>query len=238
MKEEQKEQLRQKWKRWLDEIGNQLGWLLTSHDIFEELRHIVDSNKKIQSPDLFYRWILDNYVARVTVGIVRLNDCDTRTISLRRLITEISENPDAMTRDYYVSGYTNKAPVDIGAADRGFDNFAEKGDKHISPDKLNEDIALLDEKTRVIKIFRDKWVAHFDQNRQDKLLPTFEDVKDALAAIDRTFCKYYLLLTRGSPATRKGTLTVNWKEQLKHPWIEMTEEEKRWREEKSKKKAR
>jgi len=55
MTEEKKEQLRRKWKSWLDEIGNQLGWLLVGRDIYYRLKDIVLSNTKIQSTQVDYR---------------------------------------------------------------------------------------------------------------------------------------------------------------------------------------
>ncbi len=218
MTEKQKVQLRQKWKGWLEKIGNDLGWLLTSNDIFERVRNIVDSNKRIQSPDLFHRWIIDNYVARVAVGIGRLNDHDCRTISLHRLIKDISENLEAMTRDYFVSRYPDWMR-DKGVTDHDFDKFAEKNSRLISPGRLNGDIDLLDEETRLVKDFRDQWIAHFDSNREIKRMPTFEDVDKSLQVIDCIFCKYYLLVDGGGMTTRKPALQFDWKEPLKHAWI-------------------
>jgi hypothetical protein len=219
MTEEQKTQLRQKWEKWLERIGHDLGWLLTSHDIFEVVQNIVNSNKQIQSPDLFHRWILDNYVARVAIGISRLNDHDRRTISLHRLIKDISENREVITRNYFVSRYP-KWMQDRGVANHDFDKFAKRNDEMISFERLNNDIDLLDEETRLIKNFRDQWIAHFDLNREIGQMPTFEDADKALQIIDGIFCKYYLLVDGGGMNTRKPVLQYDWKEPLRHAWIE------------------
>ena len=226
MIEEKKQELRRKWEEWLETIGKELGDLLISQDFFNEVCEIVNANSKIQTPSAFFGWIRDNYVDSVIIRIGRLNDHDQRTISLHRLIREISENPDVITRDYYVSGYSNKHLVEIGAADDDFDKFAEEGEQHISLNKVSKDIELLDRKTRLIKDFRDQWVAHFDHNREIKRLPTFNDVEEALTVTDEIFCKYYLLLTRGGITTRKPVLQYDWKEPLRHPWIEKPEREK------------
>jgi len=223
MTEKQKVQFRKKWKGWLEKIGNDLGWLLTSRDIFERVRNIVDSNKRIQSPDLFHRWIIDNYVARVAIGIGRLNDHDSRTISLHRLIKDISENREAITRDYFVSRY-DKWLQDKGLADHDFDNFAEKNDKLISLDRLNDDIDLLDKETRLVKDFRNRWIAHFDLNREVERVPTFEDVDKSLQVIDCIFCKYYLLVDGGGMNTRKPVIQYDWEEPLRYAWIEVDEQ--------------
>ena len=58
-------------------------------------------------------------------------------------------------------------------------------------------------------------------------MPTLENTKKALNdIIDNLFCKYSMLLTGGGLSTRKPTIAYNWKEPLRHPWIEMAEEEK------------
>lgn len=220
----EKAQLRRKWRRWLKRIGNDLGWLLTSRDIFEEVQGIMRSNKKLQIPDLFYRWIKDNYAARVAIGVRRLDDHGKEATSLYRLIKNIAENRQAITRDYFISRYP-KWMKEEGFADRDFNKFANKGDKLISLAKLNKDIEKLEEETDRIRRFSNKWIAHCDLKSRIRRLPTFEDVDKALKFIDGTFCKYYLLLTRGGLNTRKPALQYDWKEPLRHPWIDTTEGE-------------
>jgi hypothetical protein len=226
MTEEQKTKLRQKWGEWLEIIGNELSWLLTGRDFFYGIRKIVESNKKIQSPSALHNWISDNYVAKVTTGIISLTDRHRGTISLYWLIKGISKNREVITRDYYVSEYRDKCLVEIGVADRDFDKFAKRGEQLIRIDKLNNDIKLLDEKTCLIKTFRDQWIAHFDEKRKIKQMPTFGDVDKALDTIDSIFCDYTLLLKRYSPPTRKPVLQYDWREPLRYPWIEITKEEK------------
>jgi len=220
MIEEQKVQLRQKWEAWLERIGTDIGWLLTGRDFFYQVRKIVESNKKIQSPAAFHNWISDNYVAKVTTSITRLTDRHRGTISLYCLIKGILENPGVITRDYYVSGYRDKRLREMGFADRDFDNFADKGRQNVSPDKLYGHIKQLEEATHLIKDFRDQWIAHFDEKREIERMPTFEDVDKALDAIDNIFCKCTLLLKRSAPPTRKPVLQYDWKKPLRYAWIE------------------
>lgn len=228
MNAKQKTNIRRKWKRWLERIGDDVGWLLTSHDIFEKIQRILKSNKNIQTPALLHRWIVDNYAARVSIGIRRLSDHDKRAISLYRLIKEISENPDALTRDWFVSQY-QKMMRQMRLADRDFDIFANKGGKTVSKFKLKRDMKRLEKDTNRIRKFANKWIAHCDINRTSLQVPTYKDVNRALSDVDTLFCKYWLLLTRGGMSTRKPVLQYDWKEPLRHPWIEMKETEKEWR---------
>jgi hypothetical protein len=223
--EQEKIELRKKWNEWIEKIGSDLGDLLTDQDIFNQLCKIVDSNRRIRSQSAYFGWLRDNYVNSVVVRIVRLNDHDNRTVSLHNLIKEILQSPEAITRDYFVSEYPQWIQ-DMGMGDLDFDKFSELGEQHVSTDKLNADIALLDENTALIKNYRDQWIAHWDQNREIDRLPTFNDVEEAIRVIDNIFCKYYLLLKRAGLTTRKPVLQFDWKEPLRYAWIDMTEEEK------------
>lgn len=225
MTEQEKIELRKKWNEWIEKIGSDLGDLLTDQDIFNQLCKIVDSNRRIRSQSAYFGWLRDNYVNSVVVRIVRLNDHDNRTVSLHNLIKEILQSPEAITRDYFVSEYPQWIQ-DMGMGDLDFDKFSELGEQHVSTDKLNADIALLDENTALIKNYRDQWIAHWDQNREIDRLPTFNDVEEAIRVIDNIFCKYYLLLKRAGLTTRKPVLQFDWKEPLRYAWIDMTEEEK------------
>jgi hypothetical protein len=223
MTNKEKFQLRRKWRRWLEHIGSDLGQLLTSYDIYEDVLDIANKNKKIQDPNLFLNWIVDNYAVRVAIGIRRLTDPDRRyrrAISLYRLIEDILDHPQAVTRRYYISRYRNKRLVQAGFADRDFNNFANRGSDLVNKYKLTKDMKRLERATDRIRKFTNKWFAHCDLSRRIRHLPTFADAKESLGTIDRIFCKYHLLLTRGGLRTRKPVLQYDWKEPLRHPWIE------------------
>lgn len=223
MTAQEKNALRKKWRKWLKRVGQDLGSLLTGHDIFAEIQQIVAANKKVQTPDLYFLWIKDNYAARVTIGIRRLIDADNRSISLTRLIKDISNNREALPRDYYISSY-RKWMKDAGFADRDFDQFANRGKKYVSTYKLSRDIKRLASETRLMKKFADTWIAHCDLNQKNKVrrIPTFKDVSKTLESLDAVYCRYHLLLTRGGMTTRKPSLQFDWKKPLRHAWIAPT----------------
>lgn len=228
MTSEEKAKIRRRWKRWLDVIGNEIGWLLTSHDIFDDIQKIVKDNVNIQSPGLIYRWITVNYSVRVSVTIRRLTDRDKRTISLYRLIQDISQNPHVITRDYFVSKYS-KDMQELDCANSDFNHFANKKSREVSQYKLQKDMNRLLSDTKRIRTFTDKWIAHFDTDRRRYVVPTYLDVSNALQDIDRIYCRYCLLLTCSGLITRKPALQYDWKEPLRHPWIEMSDKVKNWR---------
>jgi hypothetical protein len=231
MTEQEKVQLRQKWKKWIDKIDHDLGDLLISQDIIKEVSQIAASNKRIQSSPFFFNWIQGNYVDSVVIGIGRLNDDDDRVISLHNLIKEIIENPEVITRDYFVSRYP-KWMQDKRLADKHFNTFADGTEQFVNEKKLQADLLFLKDKIRLIKGFRDQWVAHLDKNRPLQQLATHNDVEKSLSTLDEIFRKYYMLIDGGGMATAKPELVFDefdWKESLRYPWIQMTEEEIQWR---------
>ncbi|MEK6756973.1 MAG: hypothetical protein AABZ02_12540 [Bacteroidota bacterium] len=225
MTEKQKEQLRQKWRSWLDEIGNELGWLLTGRDFFWRLQRTVESNKKIQSPAILHNWIADNYVAKVATGIRKMVD-KKESVSLYRLIWGIKKNPDVITREYFVSQWRDEFLREMGTADRTFDVFAKAGEERMDPERLDTALGKLDEGTCLVKHFTDKWVAHWDKNRENAPMPTFGDLDRALDTIDGVWCEYRLLLERCAPDTRKPAMALDWEAPLRHRWIEEPEQAK------------
>lgn len=211
-------QIRRKWRRWLKRIGDDLGNLLTSNDVFKELRRIVGLNKQIQSPALLHVWISDNFASSVASGVRRLTDRSNKAISLHRLIKDISLHREAISRQCYVLTYP-KWMREQGLADRDFDNYARKGEKLLSPPRLQRDLAKLKRDTARIKVFVDKYVAHCDLDQKRYKIPTFKDIDTTLQDLDDLFCRYYMLLTRGGLNTRKPALQYDWKEPLRHVWL-------------------
>lgn len=218
MTQKKKERLRQKWKRWLRRIQRDLADLLISNDIFKGLRDIVNANSQIQSPATIHKWVVVNYAERVAVGTRRFIDTDERSVSLYRLIEDIAKNPEAISRNWYVSQYSRRMRV-TGAADSDFEQFANKGESVVNPHGLRQDMARLKHSTKRMKCFVDKWVAHCDLNQEQYTRPTFDDVDSALDDIDKLFCKYYMLLTRNGLMTCKPALAFDWQEPLRYAWI-------------------
>ena len=218
MTTKQQIRMRRKWKKWMKEIQQDLATLLTSNSVFHEVRHIFATNKQIQVPTLFYRWISNNYADSVVIGVRRLADKHTKVISLYRLIEDISKNREAITRSYYVSRYC-KEDREEGLADDDFDEFARIGEELISQRKLSIDLKKVKTIADHIRKFTNKWVAHCDPHRRRHRIPTYKDLSDALHDLDRLFCKYDLLVRQGGLTTCKPEIQYDWKKPLRYVWL-------------------
>jgi hypothetical protein len=225
MAKEQKDQLSQKLRKWLEEIGDELGDLLSGRVIFRRLKEIVKSNENIQSPAILHNWIADNYVAKMCTGIRKIVD-KKESVSLYRLILQIKKNPDVITRDYFISQSKDEFGKKMGTAGKGFDKFAKPHEQRVDSERLNNDLQKLKEGTRLIKDFTDQWIAHWDENRDNVQMPTFVDLDKALDVIDKVWCDYSLLLKCHAPisGTCKPTIGDDWEAPLRHPWIKSPEQ--------------
>ena len=214
----QKANLRRKWRRWINRLVRDMAELLTSNEILKEVCRIVAKNEQIKSPATLHNWMRKSVIDQIGTGIRRLTDKDKRSISLYRLIEDISENNEAITREWYVSTYP-KWMKEQGLADRGFDIFGKKGDSYLSLPKLKKDKATLENGTIQARKYVNKWVAHCDLNRRRVKRVTYGDIWNALESLDNLCCKYNLLLTRGSMNTCMPVIGSAWKQVLRHAWI-------------------
>jgi hypothetical protein len=210
--------LRRKWRKQLKKIGQYLGVLLTTHSVFESVHNISMSNKRIRSPKLFYDLLRNNYLISITIGINKLGNYNSKGISLYNLIKDIKEHPKVITREYFVSGY-RKQEREYGMADADFNRFANKKNDFLSIRKLHQDLVRLVKELKIVKTFRDKWIAHLDTDRKRYKKPTYNDIAKALKVVDDLWSKYNLLLNRVE-RTSKPVLQYDWKEPLRHAWIE------------------
>ena len=218
MTEKQKAQLLRKWREWLKKIDQYLGVLLVTHRVFEQVHKIATSNKRTRSPMLFYNLLRNNYLISITIGISKLGDPDKRSISLYNLIEDIKKHPKVITRAYFVSGY-HKQEREYGAADFDFNRFANKKNDFLSIRKLHKDLVRLKKELSVVRTFRNTWIAHLDIKRKMYKRPTYNDIAKALKAVDDLWSKYSLLLNRVERSS-KPVLQYDWKEPLRHAWIE------------------
>src|SRR6266850_2902607 len=94
-----------KWDRWLEKIKGDITRLSVNRHIFWEVQEIIKRNAKIQKPSSFYEWMGNLYATDAVIGVRRLLDKDDRSISLARLLTEIQEKPEVLSRARFLALY-------------------------------------------------------------------------------------------------------------------------------------
>jgi hypothetical protein len=206
----------QKWIRWLDAIEWDVQSLVLYKSVFWELQQIIDHNKDIQLNSAFYRYMGDTFVAYAAIGVRRHVKINEDSISLARLLSEISNDPSRITLGYFLGLQSDSQfhPFMEG----GFRQYCEEGENYVSPLKVQEDLGRLKEIAHAIEDFADKRIAHRD-SRELKELPVFTDLNKSIEELDKLFIKYNHMLKGVSMNSLMPTFQYDWKAIFRIAWI-------------------
>lgn len=234
----------QKWTEWIDLVHRDVTDLVIGRHIFWEVQDIIKANPKIQKPSSFYGWLGMTYTAWGPMGVRRQLDMDTRSISLRRLLTEMAHASQTLSRRRYVTMYAAKlmgtsdlshsiprpANEEQGGAyalelleaeeiaSRSFDHYAGQGNEHIPESEIKRDREELLTESHRVERFATKKVAHLDEN-PPAALPTFDELDACVDLLERLVLKYELILKTSAPHSLLPTWQYDWKSIFYEPWI-------------------
>lgn len=164
-----------KWDKWLEKIYIDIQRLLINRYIFREVQKIIEANPRIQIASSFYEWMGSVYANDAVIGVRRQVDPDKRSISFARLLAEIRDNPQVLSRSRFVALYKSNP----SRGHRDFDGFAGQGNAHVDPAKVDDDLDQLKQQTQNLKKYANRRVAHFD-HRALKTPPTFQELDECL----------------------------------------------------------
>ena len=189
--------MRARWRRWLKRVEADVIDLLIAKHIYKGVGKIVLANPVIQRPGDVHSWISRNYGTAAVIGIRRLTDIDTRSVSLARLLSDISSNAQAVTRESHVHRYNQAGLRDAGSL--WFDKFAGKGTKTLPPLVPSGHLRQLQAAERRIRQLVNKQIAHLDQKNVRRKPIVFREIHDVSDMIDGMVVNYNLLLFGSSP---------------------------------------
>jgi hypothetical protein len=190
---------------------------MLKREIFVTLREIVTKKPQILLPGDYFRWLVDNYVEALVMGVRRQCDYRVDVISLARLLYEILEHPQVTTRRSYVIQFRGTS---LPAADM-FQQFGVTKRGFLSKRGVRKDLAELEAATKVLQVFANKRVAHTDRRGALRRIPKFQDLHAALDALDGLAVKYHGLLKGGGQTTCMPVRQGNWRRVLQMAWIDV-----------------
>lgn len=205
-----------KWERWLSVIETEIGNLYRYKHIFGEVQEIIKNNPNIQKPSSFYEFLGSSYVALILMGIRRQLKSDKQSISFARLLQEIIDTPEVLSRHRFVSLY--KGSVVEHHADRDFDKFAGKNKAYINPIMVQKDIDELKKQGLKLEDFADKKIAHTDK-RAPKNIPIFNDIDNCIETMGKLLKKYILIFRATALLSVLPVYQYDWKAIFYEPWL-------------------
>lgn len=206
-----------KWLKWLKIIEGEIYNLVLNKDIFWSVQDLIKKNEKIQKPSVFYRYLGDTYVSHALIGVRRQIKVDSQSISFHRLLSEMTKNPEVLSREYFRELYKDSVLEELGQADKDFNAYCGDTPDHISKEMVTEDISKLIEYAQKCEDFTDKCIAHTDK-RDPKTPLTFDDLNNCIGYLDTLCCKYNLIFHAVYSNSLMPTYQYDWKEIFDEPW--------------------
>src|SRR5437588_12020639 len=124
------DELYKKWDGWIDLLGNEVIDLYTQRHIYNEVRKILEENPKVQEPDDFFFWVSVWYSSSMAVAIRKLADKDKDSISFRRLLEGIKNNPRVISRTRFKQLFVD-GNYSAFLADTDFDRYVGAGNEYM-----------------------------------------------------------------------------------------------------------
>ena len=207
-----------------DPIESEVIRMMGNREIFQELIRISKNNSKINKDNSFWDFLKESYVALMVSAACRQTDTDSRSASLINLLNTLlkPQVSKALTKAWYCQQYHRDNDIMPGFMEgMGKDDFEEHfgSDEHIDTSIVQADLDELVEKTKKIKRYRNKRIAHGDRNNKLVFDVNFNDLDEAIETIRKITSKYYLLLKQSGNDLVPVDQT-DWQEMLTVPWIE------------------
>jgi hypothetical protein len=188
--------------------------LVVSKRTYEATGEIVRKNSAVQSPGHFHDWLSRNYGLAAASGVRRLTDQRRDSVSLKRLLQEMSTAPQVLNRRSFIALYQ---PAVRHIGERSFDRITGvRGSAHFPKSIIDKDLMKLDRAVKRIRRFVDTRLAHLDQKNNFRKLPTFNDVSAAVDLIYALSKKYYFVLK--AIEKPEPVIEDNWTDVFKQPW--------------------
>lgn len=206
-----------------DPIESEVIRMMGNREIFQELIRISKNNSKINKGNSFWDFLKESYVALMVSAVCRQTDTDPRSSSLINLLNTLLKPrvSEVLTKDWYCKQYHRDNDIMPGFMEGiGKGDFEEHfgSGEHLDTSTVQDDLDELMERTKEIKRYRNKRIAHRDRNNKLVFDVNFNDLDEAIETVRKITSKYYLLLKQGGNDLIPIDQT-DWQEILTVPWI-------------------
>lgn len=232
----------EKWRRWFEQgITDDIYTMHLERFAWKRMEEIVNGNAGLKGTESYlWEFLFNTYAKTQAIAVRRQADTDDRVASLGRLILEVGETPALLTRDWWLSLWSENDddPYWQQVAEGAWaEQYAGEAGEHLDPAIPAADLLELREGSRKVKEYVDRSVAHLDARmissgdgpptatppdaptRRGSEL-TLNEVHDAIDLIGRLFQKYGNLLTAASWVELTPALQHDWEAVFRIPWIQ------------------
>lgn len=211
----------EKWQRWIDgQMKTEIVSMHLHRDTWQQVQQIIRDNGAL--PDSYWwEFMGDTYAIAQAVAVRRQVDVHKDVASLGKLISEVSEEPQLITRDFWIDLWDTSDRIDLAFAQRAWaKQFGGESGNHLDPAIPLADLDALRTSSASVTRYVDRHLAHSDRNPIPASdLPTLSEVHDAIDQIGYLYKKYYNMLTAASWAFLVPVMQHDWKAVFRQPWI-------------------
>lgn len=204
-----------RWVRWWNLLFDDIKTIAHHRDLYRQVTAMVEANPALHVPSAFYDWMQLAYVTSQASAIRRLVDWDRRSVSLIRLIEEIADHPEVISRRRFVGLYRGHLPTRFGH--RGFERVARSGTDMVAPRLIRRHRRDLLIAHRRLRIFVNKYVAHRDK-RPMRRLPTYADLDRCVDVVER-LGKEFSFILKAEGTSVVPVMPYDWKKPFRVAWI-------------------
>ncbi|PIR37804.1 MAG: hypothetical protein COV34_02960 [Candidatus Zambryskibacteria bacterium CG10_big_fil_rev_8_21_14_0_10_42_12] len=188
------------WAKWAESISilkTDFVSLMTKREIWRALKNAYEKNSNYQIKQEAHQiidWINRNYVDSMLIGLRRIIDTSKDTVSLIKLLEEISKNPTVITFDRYQTLWTSGSEqVNRMRATEVFKRFS-KDNRNLDVNIIKNDIRELKESNERFINIVNHHIAHKGKDADNPPL-TYEELHAAFDKIAGILNEYHALLT-------------------------------------------
>jgi hypothetical protein len=205
-----------RWVRWWNVLFDDIKTIAHHRDLYRHVTAMVQANPALHVPSAFYDWMQRAYWMEQAVAIRRLVDWDWRSISLIRLIEQIADHPEVLSRHRYVAHHKSQHGKYIGH--RTFDRMAGVGAKQLRRRTIRQHQRELLKAHQRLRVFVNKHVAHRNRTPMRRL-PTYAEL-DACVDVLEKLAKEYSLILKAEGTDVVPTIVYDWKKPFRVAWIQ------------------
>ena len=207
--------LRQRWLVWYERAHEDIVSLHSHQASWDELVAVVRRNPAIPEPNHILDFIADLYAPTIALGIRRQADRRSDVENLRRLIDDIANHPETLTREWYVAKYSEEMQ---SVGHTTFDRFAGVGQDATSEAVIRKDCEELDLAVSTVRKYVNKVYAHAANDYAKAPSVRFSDLREGLAVLERLLIRYCLLVDGSGLTSATPTKQYNFTLPLIVPW--------------------
>jgi hypothetical protein len=203
----------EKWVDWIKRIDREVLNLHYRRIIWRGTLELIHSNEV--SDGHFVTFLTQLYIDGQTMAIRRQATDGSDSISMARLLREMSEHPNIVSRDRFLSLWHLADYDELERHDRtqwaneGYDKWAGSGDT-IPTETFVRDLEQLNEAAQTTVGFATRTVAHLDRRGWDKGL-TFGELTSAIDVVTDLHSRYYHLLTAAMKGSTSPFIQGDWR---------------------------